>query len=86
MKMMPARVLAGLGQVDARVFLGDLLEEGVRHLHQDARAVAGVDLAAAGAAMIEILEDLDALLDDRRSICVPLMSTTKPTPQASCSN
>ena len=36
----------------------------MRHLHEHAGAVAGVDLAAAGAAMIEVLEDLDALLDD----------------------
>ena len=36
----------------------------MRHLQEDAGAVTGVDLAAAGAAMIEILEDLDALLDD----------------------
>ena len=64
MKMLPAAYMAGLGQVDARVFLGHLLEEGVRHLHEHAGAVAGVDLAAAGAAMIEVLEDLDALLDD----------------------
>ena len=48
-----------------RAFLTTFLEEGVRHLHQHAGAVAGVDLAAAGAAMIEVLEDLDALLDDR---------------------
>ena len=64
MKMLPAAYMAGLGQVDARVFLRHLLEEGMRHLQQDAGAVAGVDLAAAGAAMIEVLEDLDALLDD----------------------
>jgi hypothetical protein len=58
------RVVTGLRQVDARVLLRHLLEEGVRHLHEDAGAVAGVDLAAAGAAMVEVLEDLDALLDD----------------------
>ena len=58
------RVQARLGQVDARVFLGDLLEEGMRHLQEDARAVTGVDLTAARAAVIEVLEDLDALLDD----------------------
>ena len=54
----------GVGQVDARAFLHDLLEEGVRHLDQHAGAVAGVDLAAAGAAMIEVHEHLDALLED----------------------
>src|SRR5688572_3310574 len=36
----------------------------MRHLQENARAVTGVDLAAARAAMIEVLEDLDALLDD----------------------
>ena len=36
----------------------------MRHLQQDAGAVAGVDLAATRAAMVEVLEDLDALLDD----------------------
>ncbi len=34
------------------------------HLQQDAGAVTRVDLAAAGAAMVEVLEDLDALFDD----------------------
>src|SRR6185436_16332679 len=55
---------AGLRQIDARVFLRDLLEEGVRQLDEDAGAVAGVDLAAACTAVIEVLEDLDALFDD----------------------
>src|SRR6185295_12163284 len=55
---------AGLRQIDARVFLRDLLEEGVRQLDEDAGAVAGVDLAAARTAVIEVLEDLDALFDD----------------------
>jgi len=35
----------------------------MRRLHQDARAVAGVFLAAAGAAVLEIVEDLDRLAD-----------------------
>ena len=47
-----------------RAFLRDLLEERVRHLHQHAGAVAGVGLAAAGAAMVEIAQDLDGLLQD----------------------
>ena len=41
-----------------------LLEELVRHLDQDAGAVAGQRIAAAGAAMHEVQEDLDALADD----------------------
>ena len=39
-------------------------EEAVRHLDQDAGAVAGVLLAAAGAAVLEVQEDLEPLLDD----------------------
>ena len=39
-------------------------EEGVRHLDEDARAVPGVDLAAAGAAVEEILEHLESLVHD----------------------
>ncbi len=42
----------------------DLLEEGVGDLHEDARAVAGVGFAAAGAAMVEIDEDGDGVADD----------------------
>ena len=42
----------------------DLLEEGVRHLDEHAGAVAGVGLAAAGAAMIEVAQHLDGLLQD----------------------
>jgi len=36
----------------------------MRHLHQYARAVTGVFLAAASAAVIEILQDRQGLLDD----------------------
>ncbi|MDF3022347.1 MAG: hypothetical protein K0Q92_3650 [Steroidobacteraceae bacterium] len=57
-------VHARFGQVDARIFLGHLLQEGVRHLDQHAGAVPGVHLGAAGAAVIQILQDLDALFDD----------------------
>src|SRR5207248_1371504 len=45
-------------------FLGDELQEFVRRLHDDARAVAGVDLAAARAAVIEVEQNLDRLPDD----------------------
>src|SRR5262249_35421288 len=39
-------------------------EEPVRHLHEDAGAVAGERVAAARAAVGQVLEDLEALLDD----------------------
>jgi hypothetical protein len=42
----------------------DLGEEGVRHLDQDAGAVAGVGLAAAGAAVVQVHQDGERLLDD----------------------
>ena len=48
-------------------------------------AVAGVDLAAAGAAVQQVDEQLQRLLDDRVRLA-PLMWATKPTPHASCSN
>ncbi len=62
-KHQSAPVLAGLRQRDARL-LGRVPEKCVRHLHQHAGAVAGVDLAAARAAMIQILQDLNRLLQD----------------------
>ena len=56
-------VVPGRGQVDAeRCALAH--EEGVRHLNEDARAVARIDLAAAGAAVEEVLEHLEGLGDD----------------------
>jgi hypothetical protein len=57
----------------------------VGHLEQDAGAVAGVGLGAGRAAVVEVLQDLDRLLKDLFDLR-PLMSTTKPTPQESCSN
>ena len=45
-----------------------LREEAVRHLHQDAGAVAGVLLAAAGAAVLEVQQDLEPVLDDARGL------------------
>ena len=59
-----AAVLAGRRQRDARL-AAHLLVEGVRHLDQHARPVAGVDLAAAGATVVEVLQDLDGLLEDK---------------------
>ena len=60
----PRAVAAGAGQRDAGAarLLG---QEGVRHLHQDAGAVAGVLLAAAGSAVLEVQQHLDRLVHDR---------------------
>src|SRR5690606_6624553 len=55
-------VVAGRRQVEREV--GRRPEEPVGDLNQDAGAVARVGLATAGAAMLEIPEDLDALADD----------------------
>jgi hypothetical protein len=40
-------------------------QELVGHLDQDAGTVAGIGLATAGTAMIQVSEDLQALLDHR---------------------
>ncbi len=55
--------LTRLRERKARLFAG-FFKEGMRHLQQHAGAVARIDLTAAGAAMIEILEHLDRLLQD----------------------
>ena len=57
--VMPGR---GQGDAEALTLAG---EEGMRHLDQDAGAVAGVDLAAAGAAVEEVLQDREGLAHDR---------------------
>ena len=57
------RVVAGLGQRDAEL-VGFADEELVRDLHQDAGAVAGARIGADRAAMFEIAEDRDRVLDD----------------------
>jgi len=56
-------VLASLGQGEAE-FCAFTSEELVRDLDENAGTVAGVGVAAAGAAMGEVDEDLDPLLDD----------------------
>ena len=56
----PDAVLAGRRQRSRR----DLAQERVRRLDQDAGAVAGVDLAAAGAAVLQVLQDLQRLAHD----------------------
>src|SRR5690606_36107401 len=53
-------VAAGFGEVDAGLF-GGLDAKGVGDLQEDSGAVAGVGLAAGGAAVVEVFEDLDAL-------------------------
>ena len=57
----------------------------MRHLQENAGAVAGVGFATASAAMVEVHQDAQALPDDLVDF-LPLTLTTKPTPQASCSN
>ena len=51
-------VSAGGGKSGAG-FLRDLDTEGVRHLHEDAGAVTGVELAAGGTAVVAVFEHLD---------------------------
>ncbi len=51
----------GEGEAEGGAFAG---EELVRDLDEDACAIAGFGIAAAGAAVGEVDEDLDALLDD----------------------
>ena len=52
-----------------RAFLADLQQELVRHLDQHAGAVAGIDLGAASAAVIQIGQDLETLLAGSCAIC-----------------
>ncbi len=59
----PAAVLAGRRKREPRL-AAHLLVEGVRHLDQDTGPVAGIGLGAAGAAMIEVLQDLQRLFED----------------------
>ena len=52
---------AGLGQLEA----GGLAEEGVGDLGEDARAVAGVGLGAGGAAVFQVPQNGECLVDQR---------------------
>ena len=52
---------SGQGEAQPRAFA---LEKRVRNLNQDARAVAGLRIAAAGAAVRQVDQNLDALQDD----------------------
>ena len=60
----PAPYWPRLGQLDAER-ARHLAQEAVRHLDQDAGAVAGVRLAAARAAVQQVDQQLQPLLDDR---------------------
>jgi hypothetical protein len=57
----PDAVCAGGRKCEAE----DLPQEPIRHLQEDAGAVAGVRLAAAGAAVLEIDQDFERARDDR---------------------
>ena len=56
-------IAAGLGQIEPLV-VADRAQELVRHLKQDARAVAGVRLGALGAAVLEVQQRGDGLVHD----------------------
>jgi hypothetical protein len=60
----PRAVAAFGGQADTKAHRL-VAQEAIRHLHEDARAVTGIDLAAAGAAMQQIDQQLQRLLHDR---------------------
>ena len=62
----------------------DRPQEGVGDLHQDAGAVAGVDLGAGGAAVVEVAQGGERL-DHDVVAGSPVSVATKATPQASCS-
>ena len=62
-------VMSGLRQAEAEL-LAFLREEDVRDLGQHAAAVAERRVRAGGAAMIEIDQDLQPLLDDRMALAV----------------
>jgi hypothetical protein len=56
-------VMAQPRQLEAFIGAG-LLEEGLRDLQQDARPVAGVGFAAGSAAMPQVQQDRQGILDD----------------------
>ncbi len=81
-KTMPTPYSPSRRQREAELLAG-VGEEVVRDLHQDARAVAGSRVAAAGAAVLEVAQDLRGPSRRCRATSSPRMLTTKPTPQAS---
>ena len=58
---MPDGVRTRAGQLE----VDDRAQEGVRDLHEEAGAVAAVRLGAGGAAVLEVAQRGQALLDDR---------------------
>ena len=56
--------VVAFGRQEDVLLFTDLPEEVVGDLDEDARAVAGVDLAAAGAAVLQVLERDDPVPDD----------------------
>ncbi len=78
---MPTPYAPGAGSIDA-VLGADGAEEGVRHLEQDARAVAGVGLAAARAAMAQVHQHGQRLAQD--PIRAPAVDIGHKTDAASC--
>ena len=62
-----------------------LREEAMRDLDQDAAAVAHLGIGADRAAMVEVVQDLEALLRRWRGVLRFFMSAMKPTPQESFS-
>jgi hypothetical protein len=60
-----------------------LAEEAVGDLHQHARAIAHQRVGADGAAMRQVFQHEQAVLDDLVRLLALHMLTMKPTPQAS---
>jgi len=69
-KDQPAAILLLVRQGDLRLVAG-LLHEAMRHLHQDARAVASVVLTTAGAAVTQVDENGSARHERWRGISYP---------------
>ena len=80
---MPTAYSPGSGKVETEL-CALARKELVRNLNQQAGAVAGFGIATARAAMGQIDQDLNALLDDLW-LFSPRMLATNPMPQASCS-
>ena len=58
---MPTAYAPGFGQLE----VDDLAQEGVRHLDEQPGAVAGVDLGAGRAAVVEVVQRGQRVRDDR---------------------
>jgi hypothetical protein len=77
-------VLADRGQLDVELVAADAPQEAVGDLRQDPGAVTRLRVGPGGAAMVEVLEHRDGLVDQlvRR---VPVEADERTQPQASCS-